>query len=147
MRTVLQFLVSYVVSVIVATFTLFAIAIGYDATQALSGNFWSHHTLLSFGLIGLGIAIIALIPAISATVLDQKGDQRKPTLRFAWWGFWTGLLAALAVAFLSTNMDVSDEWMWRAILNQSGTILSFGVSGLLAGLTFGVIRRRVSRTI
>ena len=142
MKVIFRFLIPYLVSVIVAILAILAVAVVHgDSILPIPLGPMDKYTLLVFGLIGTSIVACSLAPAILATTLERKYKGPKPILRFALWGFVTGFLAAV---YLFTGMDLSDKWVWRAMLNDSGIIISFGISGFLAGAVFGFIRQRMS---
>ncbi|MEM7004736.1 MAG: hypothetical protein AAF498_02560 [Pseudomonadota bacterium] len=147
MRVIVRFLVPYVTAVIVASVSLVAIMITRAAVRKLPISAIYPAPFESVLIVASLIAVFALIPAIIATLIVQRGDPNKATLRFAFFGLGTGLIVMLDVLSLPKGTGQWGQLMAGELLKHSWTILMFGGSGLLGGTTFGLARKQILRMI
>jgi len=138
MRVMVRFLVPYVLAVMVASFSMVTIMITRAAVRQLPISAIYPAPFESVLIVAPLIAVFALIPAILATLIGERGDPNKTTLRFAAFGLGTGLIVTLD--FLS--LPIGEE-----LLGYSWTMMMFVFSGLLGGATFGIVRKQVLRVI
>jgi len=147
MRAIVRFLVPYVTAVIVASVSLVAIMIIRAAVRKLPISAVYPNPFESVLIVAPLIAVFALIPAIIATLIVQRGDPNKATLRFALFGLGTGLIFMLEFLSLPKGNGQWGQLMAEELLKHSWTTLMFGVSGLLGGTTYGLVRKQILRMI
>lgn len=147
MGVMVRFLVPYVLAVMVASFSMVTIMITRAAVRQLPISAIYPAPFESVLIVAPLIAMFALIPAILATLIVQRGDPNKTTLRFAVFGVGTGLIVMLDFLSLPKGAGQWGQLMAEELLKHAWMILMFGGSGLLGGTTFGLARKQILRVI
>ncbi|MEM9670079.1 MAG: hypothetical protein AAF950_14245 [Pseudomonadota bacterium] len=131
MRVIVRFLVPYVTAVFVASVSLVTTMVTRDAARKLPSSEIYPAPFESVFIVAPLIAMFALIPAILATLIVQRGEQDKAILRLALFGLGTGLIIMLDFLSWPTGTGQWGQLMGEKLLKHSWTILMFGVSGAL----------------